>query len=361
MVSLYVDAGSSAVKFCVLKSWPAGREILACDSIPTTKFAWEKDTHTVIANAKKHFSGISEIIFNLSPSVFRAGVFEYSFTRKNPSAAITLKEEQSLGKEMLGLARKEMTEYFSKIYGIPPEELMVMKIKMVHAEISGYSVSHLRGYAGPSLRLRVLGTCLPIEYKNFFDRLKRLYKIKQLKLSHWAEGIEAFAIGQKHDGIFIDAGDQMTQLAVMRQHTILGVQDVKYGGDNFSYALEMKLGFQETMARDFKERYSRNEFTEEMRKKMHDVFQPEAQKWVALCKEKLLSMNNVLPSKIFLMGGGSQLPEIATELTASFEDLPINGNLEITFLDPQNVIKNIKHSKGGNVIYTPLFLLTYGK
>ena len=358
---LFVDAGTSAIKFLLLQKRDKQPEILEIGMESVEKFLWEKSLQKVIVSLQGRHSRIDGIVLNLSPLVFRAGVFHCALARKKPSKAIIQKrEEQELSNEMIQLMRHDILQHFSTLFGIPPEELIVTKLKVVNAKIDGYDVPRLQGFAGSTINVTVLGTCIPMEYKRLLDRLQRAGSVKEAKLMHWTEGLEMYGAQKSKDGIYFDVGDQMTQIAVIKNGVIQFAQEIKRGGDNFTYAVEREVGLQESMARDYKERYGKGEFTEEMRSKIHSTLLIEAQKWITLCKEKLILHEGVLPSFVYLIGGGGELPELQEVLREDeLKELPLNGVFKLNFLYPSNIMSFSPNPQSKNIRFTPLFFLCY--
>src|SRR3990167_5072634 len=138
--SVFLDAGSSSVKFFVVQKENGRSEVKKVGQLDTNKFSREKQVQEMVDAVKKEVGSIERLAFNLSSSVFRSGVFEYSFSRDNPNTAISKSEEKQLGDRIIRSARKEMLEYFEKEYGIPSEDLTIAKIKIVEAQINGYYV-----------------------------------------------------------------------------------------------------------------------------------------------------------------------------------------------------------------------------
>ena len=360
--SVFLDAGSSSVKFFVVQKENGRSEVKKVGQLDTNKFSREKQVQEMVDAVKKEVGSIERLAFNLSSSVFRSGVFEYSFSRDNPNTAISKSEEKQLGDRIIRSARKEMLEYFEKEYGIPSEDLTIAKIKIVEAQINGYYVPYLLGYKGNEIRVRVLGTCLPIAYRELITRLKNSRSASHIRMVHWAEGVERFGNTQLKDGIYIDIGDEMTQIAVVKKQAIIATDGVLIGGDAFTYAVEKAAHLKEDTARDYKLLYGKGEFSEEMRQTFHQAFLTEAKKWYEKVKEQLDEMRVVLPSHVYIMGGTAKLPEVKEVLEEqAFRDLPLNGKTIISPLFPADILPSLQISQKNDITYTPLTLIMYAE
>ena len=100
---LFIEAGTSAIKFLLSQIKDSQQEILEIGIAPAEKFLWEKSLQKVITSIREKYPPIHTLILNLSPLVFRAGVFRCSLTRKKArEIVIQKKEEQELKNCLIG-------------------------------------------------------------------------------------------------------------------------------------------------------------------------------------------------------------------------------------------------------------------
>ncbi|MBI2644089.1 MAG: hypothetical protein HYW95_01110 [Candidatus Wildermuthbacteria bacterium] len=356
---LLLDIGDHSIKYLVMRPNQKGeRDVLIAAEKQVDEISWEREMHGIIQSVRKEFSYIRSLHFALPPLLFRAEVFEYTVSRKNPKLTIGVKEEKELEEQIIRFSRKEIEYYFSQAYQIPAKDLAIVKLKLLKISVDGYRAASLRGLRGNSVTMRLLGVCLPVGYRMIRENLQKKHGIKEVRIIHWAEGLELFAADSNKEGVYIDIGEKATQVAIIKDNLLQSVKVIPFGGDNFTYALEHHLGLQKTMAQDFKERYSRMEFSEEMRKRTHEVLEREARAWLAACKEKLLLLDQVLPSHLYVMGGTSNLREIEEVAEEDgFRDLPLDGNLQVSLLSPASLMARMQFHQAKDPAYTPVAFL----
>lgn len=359
---LWIDAGSSAIKFCVTKRTKEGVNIVHFGIEEIDQFSLESRLDALIANTKETFHQIDKLNISFSPTIFRAKLFEIPFSRNESKKRIDGKEEEQLGGKIIQRSQKEILSYFAKELAITEEDLVVSKIKITQVEIDGYPVPQLKGFHGASVLVRVLGTCLPLQYWQVLSRLKKKHKLHSFELIHWAEGIEAYGIYEQKDGIYVDVGDKITQIGVIKDTRIVGITQFEAAGDNFTYGLEDTIGLTENEAKEYKNRYVAGDFSPELRKRIHETFSLQANRWFDTWKKRVLEIGRVLPANIFLMGGGANAQEIVEQFNEeTLRDFPFNGAASLLQITPQAILPSFPFAQSNNIAYSSLFFTVYAK
>ncbi len=301
---------------------------------------------------------------SLSPNILKGRIIWQFFERKKTTRLkISNAEEKNIYQQCFRKSQKEISQQFNKEFGILPEDIKWITLKVLEVKIDGYSVPKLQGYEGEDLRFKILVAFLP---KYYFENIKRIFKDLQLnifKIVHIAENLPILSEDKTRDAVFLDVGGQITQFFLVKAGILQQINEFEIGGKTFSQKLSETLGLDEESTRVLKERYANKLLSPESEKRIKEIFSEEKRIWCEGLESKIKEIHPVkfvsrpfnevnskklFPSTIFLFGGGSLLPEIQEVLT------------EAKLIRPEN-LKNIKDATKGlkSPQYIPSLLISY--
>jgi cell division ATPase FtsA len=319
-IPFVLDIGTEAVKVLAFKKRNGKITVLGNSTQYFNRFGVfdSRDFETsVIKNAilngieeVKEQTGveIKSVFLNLPASVFKAKIDFCSFSRKEPKEIISETEKNHIFQQVLKEIKEKISQKFSNESGILSKEISYLSLKILDMKIDGYAVSDLEGYKGKNLEFRILATFL---LKFYFENFKKILESLNIKIFEIVHPVLSLInIFKKENSVFIDIGGELSQIFWINDGKLESVDIFDIGGKNFSQTLSESLGLEEEEARVFKERYSKKELSEEVRKRIKEIFSPEIQNWFKELKIRLKNSKILLPSKISLFGGGSLLPEI---------------------------------------------------
>jgi Ethanolamine utilization protein EutJ (predicted chaperonin) len=156
-------------------------------------------------------------------------------------------------------------------------------------------------------------TFLPKYYLENIKRIIEPLKFKTLKIVHIAEDLPISSKDAQKNGIFIDVGDQMTQIIGVKNGQLCQVAEFQGGGKAFVQSLSQRLGINENRAREMTERYLKKDLEPDTLERLKEIFSWERKIWYDNLKDKLDKLN-LKSCTIFLFGGASSLPEIQSVL-----------------------------------------------
>ncbi|MCX6806612.1 MAG: rod shape-determining protein, partial [Candidatus Berkelbacteria bacterium] len=148
--------------------------------------------------------------------------------------------------------------------------------------------------------------------------------------------------------IFIDVGGGTTDIAVVRNGGVEGTKMFALGGRAFTRRISESKGISFEAAEKIKIDYSKNKVSAKIKEEVEKMLLPDVEVWLSGVELTLSEFAvDLLPSKILLCGGGSELPEI-TKILSSNEwigRLPFAKAPSIRFIKPDEVV-NIKDETG---------------
>jgi len=290
------------------------------------------------ASGKIEFKQMPTLL-GLPANLLRGKIIFQSFVREKNSK-INEREEKEIYQKIIERAKREISKSFQMESGLLPEDIRFQGLEILEIKIDGYRVERISGFKGKNLEFKILATFLT---KYDFEKIEKIIKdfnLKLLKVINLAESLFYFLKGERAEGIFLDIGGDLTQALIVKEGNIGQIFEFEIGGRYFSKVLSERLGLIEREARDLKERYSKEELSEDLRKKIRDIILPEVKNWVFNFKNQLRKKSVfILPSDIFLFGGGSQIPEFQ-EIFEEERDFFISPP-KVKFILPKN-LKNIE-------------------
>jgi len=145
-------------------------------------------------------------------------------------------------------------------------------------------------------------------------------------------------------GIFIDIGGGTTDIAVVRNGGVEGTKMFALGGRAFTRRIAESMDIPFEQAEELKINYSHGKVSQKLKKQVGEILLSDSQVWLSGVELTLSEFAlDLLPAKILLCGGGSQLPEIKKilETSAWTARLPFTKAPQVRFLRPEEVV-NIK-------------------
>ncbi|MEJ7660499.1 MAG: cell division protein FtsA [Hymenobacter sp.] len=149
--------------------------------------------------------------------------------------------------------------------------------------------------------------------------------------------------------IFIDIGGGTTDVAVVNNGGVVGTKMFALGGRTFTKRLASTLNVPFDKAEEVKLAYTSNMLNQDSKKIVRDAVSGDADVWLAGVGLTLGEFSNleILPSRILLCGGGSELPEIAKVLNGPswYKSLPFAKKPSVNFINPSE-ISNVVDATG---------------
>jgi hypothetical protein len=117
-------------------------------------------------------------------------------------------------------------------------------------------------------------------------------------------------------GILVDVGGATTDLTWCRAGRPLLLDSLPTGGEALTRSLGMKWRLTSDRAEHLKRAYARGQLSDEANGQVQDVMSPVLQAWLGEAEMAMARMNREepLPQRLYLLGGGSVVPEMADAL-----------------------------------------------
>jgi cell division protein FtsA len=271
--------------------------------------------------------------------------FTTSHAQERHRADVAISEAE-LQKLINGVQREALREAERAITwetGLPQVDVRLVHAAVTGAQIDGYAVTNPVGFQGRHVKISIFNAFAPLVHLAALQTVA-----EQLDLDLLQIVAEPYAVArvlgtdpaQQVGGLFIDVGGGTTDVALVRHGGIEGTRMFALGGRAFTKSIADRLDLPFPRAEEVKLDYSRG-VAIELRDQVARVVADDAAIWsagVELIMEELAG-GDLLPSRIYLCGGGSRLPEISAALRAEtfWKHLPFSRPPEVSIMEPGQV------------------------
>jgi cell division protein FtsA len=264
--------------------------------------------------------------------------------RQQSSKPITPEELESLisnaQKKQLANAKERIAEEM----GIQNIEVRLTNAAVISVRVDGQVVTNPIGFKGRHFTLTLFSAFAPLM------QLGALETVAQgLDLTLVSIVAEPYALARclstnasaDSGAIFIDIGGGTTDIALVRQGGIEETRMFALGGRTFTRRLATGKGISIKEAEKLKLYYSDGKLKGSDREEVQNILAPECQTWldsVELLIEEL-AKGELLPPAIYMVGGGSALPDLRQKLETFpwTERLPFSRQPIIELVQPAMV------------------------
>jgi cell division protein FtsA len=311
-----------------------------------------------LTRAEQSASGIiaPQTVIGIAGELVKGSSITISKQRQQASKPITPEELESVISSAQQKLLKIAKERIAAETGYPNIEVRLTNAAVISVRIDGQAVSNPIGFRGRHFTLTLFSAFAPLM------QLGALETVAQgLDLTLVTIVAEPYALARclsanassDSGAIFIDIGGGTTDIALVRQGGIEETRMFALGGRTFTRRLAASKGISLKEAEKLKLSYSTGGIKGSEREEIQNIYASEAQIWmdsVELLVEEL-AKNELLPPAIYLVGGGSGLPDLRQRL----EDFPwterlpfsrypiietIQPSMVSSIVDPNNLLRN---------------------
>lgn len=330
---LALDIGTEYVKALIFKLEGDFVNIIAASKIRQQRDAMKGGAITnissVVETSKLAIADVSEIlgkreklehvILGIAGEFVRGVSVVANYDREVPSEKIDNKEISLVMNNIKAEAFEQASEEIAEEIGVDSSQIQLVNANITDTYIDKFRVTNPFGFQGKSVQFNVFAAFAPSIH---FNALRHI--AEQLGLNVLAIVAEPFVVSQAHKnandqnfgGIFIDIGGGTTDIAVVRKGGVVDTQMFAFGGRVFTKRIAADLNVDYKQAEDMKLRYSAGKLSEYVESKVKKAIRKDIDVWVSGIELALSEIEDieVYPSRIYLCGGGSLLPEIKTAL-----------------------------------------------
>lgn len=285
-------------------------------------------------------------------------------SRKKPATQIALPELQEIVNQVQIEAFRQARRALASETGQDEIDVQLINAAIVSVVIDGYKISNPLSYQGKELSVGVYSSFAPIVQLGAIETI-----VRELGLELLGVSAEPYAVARCLDeestdfaAIFLDIGGGTTDVAVVRNGGVEGTKMYAIGGRAFTKRVASALGESFNRAEEAKLLYSAGKLEAERATLIKHALTTDVRVWLSGAQITLeeFGQTDLLPSKILLCGGGSNLPEIRQALLSPdwVRDLPFARAPDVHFIRPSDVanLTDETHSLNDAADVTPMAL-----
>jgi len=317
----------------------------------------------VISSAKEVLDKLSvkPLIFciNLPITILKGAISRQTIDRDRPATVIDAREVSLICGKVSAKAQEEISQNYATDAGIMPEDIEFRTFKIVELKIDGYEVPHLQGFTGKTIEAKILATFLPKTAFGYLSKIVKSMGLGKLIITHEAQNLVRYIEQEKSGGIFLDIGGDVTQIFFAKNGKLEGIRELKSGSRAFSAAISYTLGINMVEARILKEKYVKKILSKDVESRIREIIIPFMTQWYEDLKGRIKETRIMMPSDVFVFGGGAEFPEIQDILASgNWGGFPMISAPQMKILYPKDIKKvEIPVNFGSDPRYTPISLI----
>jgi cell division protein FtsA len=267
--------------------------------------------------------------------------------RDDPHVPMTEEELQRIVEQVQVEALADAERRIAWESGVERLDVRLVHAAVVELKIDGYPVSNPIGFTGAQLELAVFNAFAPMVHLGALQSVA-----SQLGLQLLGVIAEPYAVatcldpGELGDAgaVFVDIGGGTTDVALVRQGGIAGTKMLALGGRAFTKGLAERFALSFSRAEALKlAAGEEGELPEPVDRAMLDeALAEDAAVWLGGVELMIsdLAEGELLPGRVYLCGGGAELPQIATALDGDewWHRLPFARKPQVRPLSPADVV-----------------------
>jgi cell division protein FtsA len=266
--------------------------------------------------------------------------------REDPHAPMTEAELQQIVEKVQNEALADAERRIAWESGVERLDVRLVHAAVVELKIDGYPVSNPIGFTGAQLELSVFNAFAPMVHLGALQSVASQLGLKLLGVI-----AEPYAVatcldpGELGDAgaVFVDIGGGTTDVALVRHGGISGTKMLALGGRAFTKGLAERFALSFSRAEALKLAAADGELPEQVdRPTLTEALAEDAAVWLGGVELMIsdLAEGELLPGRVYLCGGGAELPQIAAALDGDewWHRLPFARKPQVRPLSPADVV-----------------------
>jgi len=306
-----------------------------------------------IRKAEK-MAGVStdQLVMGIAGELVKGSTTTISYTRREPDTKIDLGELKNIVHKVQWKAFDEVRSEMAFETGYNEIDIKLVNAAIVDVRIDGYKVANPLGFQGKEVTISIFNAFAPLVH---YGSLQTIAAELDMDLLAITAGPYALARCLSHEdggnlsAVFIDMGGGTTDVAVVNNGSVVGTKMFTLGGRSFTKRLAQALSVSFDDAEKIKLAYSDDQLEKQSHRIVREAMKSDCEVWISGVGLTLSEMEkiDILPSRIYICGGGSLLPEIKEVLDSRewTQSLPFPKKPSITFLEPKMITNMVDETR----------------
>ncbi|MGI6103460.1 MAG: cell division FtsA domain-containing protein [Patescibacteria group bacterium] len=311
------------------------------------------DIHGVIGNCETALEQAAEqagflpdqVVMGIVGELVKGTTTTIKYVRPEPLNKISADELRQIIENVQRRAHDRARSLLAWETGQAEIDVRLVNAAIVDVRIDGYKVTNPLGFQGREVQVGVYSAFAPIVHLGALQTIA-----EELDLDLLSVAAEPYAVARingpqestEFSAIFIDIGGGTSDVAVVNNGGLVGTKMFALGGRAFTKRImgSFDLSFAEAEERKFA--YAAGTLPKSESAEVKKTLETDIDVWLSGIELTLSEFTNaeLLPSRVLLCGGGSNLPDIAEALNGStwYKGLPFARKPSVHFLKPEEVV-----------------------
>ena len=317
------------------------------------------DIGAVVANSEKAIEEAEEMakispeqaVVGIAGELVKGSTLTVTYERMKPKKEIKLAELKNIIHEVQWRAFDGVRKQLYDETGSEEVDIKLINAAVVDVKIDGYKVTNPLNFQGKNVKIGVFNAYAPLLHFHALESIASDLGLDLLSIS-----AEPYAVARVLESstdsnlsaIFIDVGGGTTDIAVVQDGGLVGTKMFAIGGRVFTKRIAKALSLDFAEAEKVKIRYAKGLLSPKEMTTVRQALLNDSRVWLSGVELALKEFNvELLPTKILICGGGSELPEVKTGLLSDSwtKGLPFASRPQVKFVMPSD-IKNISDETG---------------
>jgi cell division protein FtsA len=293
-----------------------------------------------------------QVVMGIAGELVKGATTTVHYERAKPNAKIDLTELKNIVHKVQWKAFDQVRQQLAWETGHSEIDVKLVNAAIVDVRIDGYRVTNPVGFQGKDVTIGIFNAFAPLVHLTALQAIP-----EELGLDLLSIAAEPYAVARsmgiedqtEFSAVFIDIGGGTTDVAVVSNGGVVGTKMFAIGGRTFTKRLSTALNVPFAEAEEAKLGYTAGDLDRDSAKRVKEAMQSDAEVWLSGVQLTLSEFGNIdlLPARILLCGGGSELPEIERVLNGAkwYKSLPFAKQPTVDFIKPGQ-IPNVKDSTG---------------
>lgn len=295
-----------------------------------------------------------QVVIGIAGELVKGTTTSVHYERSKPKTQIDLPELKEIITKIQRQAFDKARRVLAWETGHAEIDVRLVNAAIVDVKIDGYKVTNPLGFQGKDVEVGVFNAFAPIVHLGALQTIA-----EELELDLLSVAPEPYAVARavveeqsvEFSAIFIDLGGGTTDVAAVRAGGIEGTKMFAMGGRTFTKRIAEELGVSFIQAEEIKLQYADQSLPERKMKEIAEFLADDVTVWLdglTIVLEEF-GATDLLPSRILLCGGSSQLPDIYKVLNAKqwTKNLPFARKPVVQFIKPAD-LSRVTDDTGSN-------------
>lgn len=299
-----------------------------------------------LAKEKAGVKRIEKSIIGIAGELVKGTTTTVHYERVNPEMHIGVPELKMIIQKVQEKAYERIKRQLAWETGQDDIDVKLINAAIVDVRIDGYHIQNPVNFQGRDVSMSVFNAYAPMIHLGALQTIA-----DELDLDLLSIAAEPYAVARSIEvedmidfsAIFIDVGGGTTDIAVVRNGGLEGTKMFALGGRAFTKRLAQEFHLSFDVAEQMKLDYANGRLKSEEATRIAALYADDCRVWLGGVELSLLEFaeTDLLPSRIFLCGGGSALPGIKQALLSQewVQNLPFSKAPQVGYLQPRDITR----------------------